>query len=73
MATARVVSQNLLGDASARTTLADTALCFLRTFSNTPGRIVTAKIARRSKLDANTVLADMHTYRAAAGCDVVAF
>jgi hypothetical protein len=73
MAAARVVSQNPRGDASARTTLADAALCFLRTFSNASRRIVTANIARRSELDANTVLANMYTYRAAAGCDVVAF
>jgi hypothetical protein len=37
MAAACVVAQNLLGDASARTTLADAALCFLQTFPNASG------------------------------------
>jgi hypothetical protein len=73
MATARVASQNLLGDASARPTLADAALCVRRTFSNAFGRIVTANIVQRSEPDANTVLVNKHTCRAAAGGDVVAF
>jgi hypothetical protein len=72
MAAARIVLQNLRADASAWTSHADAALCFLRTFSNASGCIVTANIARRS-LDPNTILANMHTYRAAAGSDVVAF
>jgi glucoamylase len=66
------VSQNLRGDASAWTTQADAALCFLQNFSNASGCIVTANIARRS-LDPNTILANMHTYHAAAGCDMVTF
>jgi hypothetical protein len=37
------------------------------------GRAVTANIARRFKLETNTVLVSMHTCRAAAGGDVVAF
>jgi hypothetical protein len=73
MAAARVVSQNPRGDASARTTLADAALCVRRTFSNASGRILTVNIVQRFELDANTVLANMHTLHAAADCDVVTF
>ncbi|SJL07773.1 related to Glucoamylase [Armillaria ostoyae] len=65
-----------LGDTSATqyTTQAANILCFLQSYWNPSGLYMTANTGGgRSGKDANTALASIHTFDAAAGCDAVTF
>ncbi|KAL0956261.1 hypothetical protein HGRIS_002415 [Hohenbuehelia grisea] len=56
------------------TTQADNALCFLQSYWNPSASRVTANTGGgRSGRDANTVLASIHTFDPAAGCDAATF
>jgi glucoamylase len=70
-ALAKSLGQN--SDASAWAAQADNALCFLQSFWNPSGSYMTANVGQRSGLDANTVLASIHTFDPAAGCDAATF
>lgn len=55
-------------------TQADDVLCFLQSYWNNAGSYVTANTGGgRSGIDANTVLASIHTFDKDAGCDAVTF
>ncbi|KAF9070778.1 glucoamylase [Rhodocollybia butyracea] len=54
-------------------TQANFVLCFLQTYWNTAGHITANTGGGRSGIDANTVLASIHTFDAAAGCDALTF
>ncbi|KAJ4483734.1 glucoamylase [Lentinula aciculospora] len=58
---------------SSWTTQAGNLLCFLQSFWNTAGFITANTGGGRSGKDANTVLASIHTFDAAAGCDALTF
>ncbi|KAF9073471.1 glucoamylase [Rhodocollybia butyracea] len=58
---------------SSWTTQAENVLCFLQSFWNTAGYITANTGGGRSGKDANTVLASIHTFDAAAGCDALTF
>ncbi|PBK97372.1 glucoamylase [Armillaria gallica] len=65
-----------LGDTAAAqyTTQAANILCFLQSYWNPNGLYMTANTGGgRSGKDANTALASIHTFDAAAGCDAVTF
>ncbi|KAG7445724.1 glucoamylase G2 [Guyanagaster necrorhizus] len=66
-----------LGDttlATQYTTQADNILCFLQSYWNPTSLFMTANTGGgRSGKDANTALASIHTFDAAAGCDAVTF
>jgi glucoamylase len=55
------------------TTQAENLLCFLQSYWNTAGYITANTGGGRSGKDANTVLASIHTFDAAAGCDALTF
>jgi glucoamylase len=55
------------------TTQANNLLCFLQSYWNNAGYITANTGGGRSGKDANTVLASIHTFDAAAGCDVTTF
>ncbi|KAK0464228.1 glucoamylase [Desarmillaria tabescens] len=66
----------VLGDSAATqyTTQAANILCFLQSYWNPAGLYMTANTGGgRSGRDANTALASIHTFDAAAGCDAVTF
>ncbi|KAG6860218.1 hypothetical protein C0995_014028 [Termitomyces sp. Mi166 len=53
---------------------ADSILCFLQTFWNPVGLHITSNTkGGRSGIDANSALASIHTFDAAAGCDAATF
>ncbi|KAE9408659.1 glucoamylase [Gymnopus androsaceus JB14] len=52
---------------------AENLLCFLQSYWNTAGYITANTGGGRSGKDANTVLASIHTFDAAAGCDALTF
>ncbi|THH00826.1 hypothetical protein EW026_g1770 [Hermanssonia centrifuga] len=53
---------------------ADNLLCFLQTYWNPSGHYITANTGGgRSGIDSNTVLASIHTFDPAAGCDASTF
>ncbi|TDL22186.1 glycoside hydrolase family 15 protein [Rickenella mellea] len=53
---------------------ADNILCFMQSFWNPSGPYMTANTGGdRSGIDLNTVLASIHTYDIAAGCDAITF
>ncbi|KAI6098118.1 glycoside hydrolase family 15 protein [Pisolithus sp. B1] len=53
---------------------ADHLLCFLQSFWNsTPGYVVANPGVHRSGIDANTVLASIHTFDVDAGCDATTY
>lgn len=55
-------------------TQADNILCFLQSFWNSAGSHITANTGGgRSGIDANTVLASIHTFDSEAGCDAATF
>lgn len=55
-------------------TQANGVLCFMQSFWNPRDRYITANTGGgRSGLDANTVLASIHTFDSAAGCDPITF
>jgi glucoamylase len=54
-------------------TQANNVLCFLQSYWNTAGYITANTGGGRSGKDANTVLASIHTFDAAAGCDALTF
>ncbi|KAF5345299.1 hypothetical protein D9758_008451 [Tetrapyrgos nigripes] len=58
---------------STYSTQADNVLCFLQSYWNTAGYMTANTGGGRSGKDANTVLASIHTFDAAAGCDAVTF
>ncbi|KIK68987.1 carbohydrate-binding module family 20 protein [Collybiopsis luxurians FD-317 M1] len=58
---------------SSWTTQAGNLLCFLQSYWNTAGYITANTGGGRSGKDANTVLASIHTFDAAAGCDALTF
>ncbi|KAH7876779.1 glucoamylase [Lentinula edodes] len=58
---------------SSWTAQAENLLCFLQSFWNTAGYITANTGGGRSGKDANTVLASIHTFDAAAGCDALTF
>ncbi|TFK52523.1 glucoamylase [Heliocybe sulcata] len=59
---------------SSYTTQANNLLCFLQSYWNPTGGYITANTGGgRSGKDANTVLASIHTYDPAAGCDAATF
>ncbi|KAJ6508411.1 glycoside hydrolase family 15 protein [Mycena sanguinolenta] len=60
-------------DASTYTTQADNILCFLQSYWNPSGYITANTGGGRSGIDANTVLASIHTFDPAAGCDANTF
>ncbi|KAF7314538.1 Glucoamylase [Mycena kentingensis (nom. inval.)] len=61
-------------DASAYTTQAANALCFLQSYWNPTGGYITSNTGGgRSGIDANSVLGSIHTFDAAAGCDAATF
>ncbi|KZT67263.1 carbohydrate-binding module family 20 protein [Daedalea quercina L-15889] len=68
---------NLIGQTSNVTsweTQADSLLCFLQSYWNPTDSYITANTGGgRSGKDANTVLASIHTFDPAAGCDDVTF
>jgi glucoamylase len=56
------------------TTQAQNVLCFLQSYWNTSGGFITANTGGgRSGRDSNTLLASIHTFDAAAGCDPFTF
>ncbi|KAG6899208.1 hypothetical protein C0993_012311 [Termitomyces sp. T159_Od127] len=55
------------------TTEADNTLCFLQSYWNPLGYMTANTGGGRSGKDANTILASIHTFDAAAGCDTVTF
>ncbi|KAG8759588.1 hypothetical protein FRC11_001789 [Ceratobasidium sp. 423] len=63
--------------ATTYTTQAANLLCFLQTFWNPTSNFASANVnggsVVRSGLDANTILASIHTFDPAAGCDAVTF
>ncbi|THU89372.1 glucoamylase [Dendrothele bispora CBS 962.96] len=59
--------------ATTYSTQADNLLCFLQSYWNTAGYVTANTGGGRSGKDANTVLASIHTFDAAAGCDSVTF
>ncbi|EPS97511.1 hypothetical protein FOMPIDRAFT_154119 [Fomitopsis schrenkii] len=72
-----VIFANLIGqtsDVSNWGTQADALLCFLQSYWNPTDSYITANTGGgRSGKDANTVLASIHTFDPAAGCDDVTF
>jgi glucoamylase len=54
-------------------TQSDNVLCFLQTYWNATGSYIHANVGQRSGLDANTVLASIHTFDPTAGCDSTTF
>nr|BAL43555.1 glycoside hydrolase family 15 protein [Tricholoma matsutake]BAW34499.1 glycoside hydrolase family 15 protein [Tricholoma matsutake] len=54
-------------------TQADNLLCFLQSYWNSAGYMTANTGGGRSGKDANTVLASIHTFDAAAGCDATTF
>lgn len=59
---------------SGYTTQANNLLCFLQTYWNPSGAYITANTGGgRSGKDSNTVLASIHTFDPAAGCDAATF
>ncbi|KAJ3733829.1 glucoamylase [Lentinula guzmanii] len=67
---------NALGQTSvvsSWSTQAGNLLCFLQSYWNTAGYITANTGGGRSGKDANTVLASIHTFDAAAGCDALTF
>ncbi|KAJ3922895.1 glucoamylase [Lentinula edodes] len=58
---------------SSWTAQAGNLLCFLQSYWNTAGYITANTGGGRSGKDANTVLASIHTFDAAAGCDALTF
>ncbi|TFK45093.1 glycoside hydrolase family 15 protein [Crucibulum laeve] len=58
---------------SGYTTQAANVLCFLQTYWNSAGFITANMGGGRSGKDSNTVLASIHTFDPAAGCDAVTF
>ncbi|KAF8070416.1 glycoside hydrolase family 15 protein [Lyophyllum atratum] len=61
------------GVVSGYTTQAANVLCFLQSYWNSAGYVTANTGGGRSGKDANTVLASIHTFDAAAGCDAVTF
>ncbi|KAF9460753.1 glycoside hydrolase family 15 protein [Collybia nuda] len=59
--------------ASGYTTQAANLLCFLQSYWNAAGYMTANTGGGRSGKDANTVLASIHTFDPAAGCDAVTF
>nr|GAT57902.1 glucoamylase [Mycena chlorophos] len=60
--------------ADAYTAAADNILCFMQSYWNDAGGFIMAnKNGGRSGKDANTVLASIHTFDPAAGCDALTF
>ncbi|GJJ06654.1 hypothetical protein Clacol_000849 [Clathrus columnatus] len=60
--------------ASGYTTQAENVLCFLQSFWNPSGSYITANTGGgRTGIDANTVLASIHTFDVNAGCDATTF
>ncbi|TFY50912.1 hypothetical protein EVJ58_g10834 [Rhodofomes roseus] len=72
-----IIFANLIGetsDVSNWETQADSLLCFLQSYWNPTDSYITANTgAGRSGKDANTVLASIHTFDPAAGCDDATF
>jgi glucoamylase len=62
------------GVVSGYTTQANNLLCFLQSYWNPSASRLTANTGGgRSGIDANTVLASIHTFDASAGCDATTF
>ncbi|KAF8532561.1 glucoamylase [Gautieria morchelliformis] len=62
------------GVVSGYNTQADTLLCFLQSYWNPSGSYITANTGGgRVGIDANTVLASIHTYDVDAGCETTTF
>ncbi|KAG6863318.1 hypothetical protein C0993_012022, partial [Termitomyces sp. T159_Od127] len=59
--------------ASTYTAEADNTLCLLQSYWNPSGYITANTGGGRSGIDANTVLASIHTFDVAAGCDATTF
>ncbi|KAJ7594619.1 glycoside hydrolase family 15 protein [Mycena floridula] len=59
--------------ASVYTAQAANVLCFLQSYWNTAGYVTANTGGGRSGKDANTVLASIHTFDPAAGCDSITF
>jgi glucoamylase len=55
------------------TTQADNALCFLQSYWSAKDSHAIANFGQRSGIDANTVLASIHSFDAQAGCDAATF
>ncbi|KAE9408658.1 glucoamylase [Gymnopus androsaceus JB14] len=54
-------------------TQADFLLCFIQSYWNTAGFMTANTAGGRSGIDANSVLASIHTFDATAGCDALTF
>ncbi|KAF7315221.1 Glycoside hydrolase family 15 protein [Mycena indigotica] len=66
-------SLGLTSVAAAYITAADSILCLMQSYWSNSGYIMANKGGGRSGKDANTVLASIHTFDAAAGCDPLTF